>query len=112
MQMEQTELLQLLVQHVMAPGGTPGDGSISLGGSAASLPPGGRRRATTAQFGAEHLQLPAGKKHHFFISHCQATGGDQANLLANNLEKRGCQVWYVKMSQPNYCSCAIAISLT
>jgi hypothetical protein len=39
--------------------------------------------------GGVKLALPHGKKFHFFISHAQATGGDQANLLANNLEKRG-----------------------
>ena len=31
---------------------------------------------------------------HFFISHAQSTGGDQANLIATNLEKRGAKVWY------------------
>ena len=29
--------------------------------------------------------LPEGKKYHFFISHSQATGGDQANLLCTNV---------------------------
>eukprot|EP01048_Picozoa_sp_COSAG05_P028388 COSAG05_NODE_8777_length_672_cov_1.333333_2_plen_136_part_00 len=37
--------------------------------------------------------LPAGKKYHFFISHSQVTGGDVANLLSNNLTRRGCKVW-------------------
>ena len=39
-------------------------------------------------------QLPDGKRWHFFISHCQATGGDQAALLCTNLEARGAEVWY------------------
>ena len=41
----------------------------------------------------EHY-LPPGKEWHFFISHSQATGGDQANLITNNLEKRGLKIWY------------------
>ncbi len=31
--------------------------------------------------------LPEGKKYHFFISHSQATGGDQANLLCTNVSE-------------------------
>ena len=38
--------------------------------------------------------LPSEKKYHFFISHSQATGGDQANLITNHLEKRGLKIWY------------------
>jgi hypothetical protein len=38
--------------------------------------------------------LPADKKYHFFISHSQATGGDQANLITSQLEKRGLKIWY------------------
>ena len=41
----------------------------------------------------EFYPLPADKKYHFFISHSQATGGDQANLLATNLEKKGLKIW-------------------
>ena len=41
----------------------------------------------------EAYPLPAGKEYHFFISHSQATGGDQANLLATNLEKKGLKIW-------------------
>ena len=44
--------------------------------------------------GGESLPLFAGKEFHFFISHAQATGGDQANLLSTNLQGRGCKVWY------------------
>ena len=39
------------------------------------------------------LPLPPGAQYHFFISHSQATGGDQANLLATNLEKKGLKIW-------------------
>ena len=38
--------------------------------------------------------LPPDKNYHFFISHSQATGGDQANLITNHLEKRGLKIWY------------------
>ena len=38
--------------------------------------------------------LPPDKNCHFFISHSQATGGDQANLITNHLEKRGLKIWY------------------
>ena len=38
--------------------------------------------------------LPPDKKYHFFVSHSQATGGDQANLITNHLEKRGLKIWY------------------
>ena len=41
----------------------------------------------------EVYPLPAEKEYHFFISHSQATGGDQANLLATNLEKKGLKIW-------------------
>ena len=40
------------------------------------------------------IPLLAGKQYHFFISHCQATGQDQAHLLCTNLKARGAKVWY------------------
>ena len=41
------------------------------------------------------LALARGKRWHFFVSHAQASGGDQANLICTNLEIKGCSVWYV-----------------
>ena len=32
---------------------------------------------------------------HFFISHCQSTGGDQANAIYLELERLGFACWYV-----------------
>ncbi len=46
------------------------------------------------------LPLPPGAQYHFFISHSQSTGGDQANVIASNLEKRGAKVWYDQVSAP------------
>ena len=50
--------------------------------------------------------LPEGKDFHFFISHCQATGGDQANLLCTNLETLGVKVWY-DMKMPDLTEAAM-----
>lgn len=43
---------------------------------------------------ASRYPLPPDKEYHFFVSHSQATGGDQANLITNHLEKRGLKIWY------------------
>ena len=39
-------------------------------------------------------ELPEGCKFHFFLSHYQATGGDQVDSLCAQLEKRGFRCWY------------------
>eukprot|EP01047_Picozoa_sp_COSAG01_P055480 COSAG01_NODE_6182_length_3805_cov_3.174852_2_plen_113_part_00 len=40
------------------------------------------------------LQLPNGKKYHFFICHHQGSGGNQARILYDQLQARGIKVWY------------------
>lgn len=45
------------------------------------------------------LQLPNGKKYHFFICHHQSSGGNQARILFDQLTALGCTVWY-DMDQP------------
>lgn len=40
------------------------------------------------------LELPAGKSYHFFICHHQASGGNQARILCDQLTDLGCSVWY------------------
>jgi hypothetical protein len=39
------------------------------------------------------LRLPPGKKYHFFICHHQASGGNQARILHDQLTQLGCKVW-------------------
>jgi len=34
------------------------------------------------------------KKYHFFISHAQATGGDQVHSMTKELQRRDCAVWW------------------
>ena len=86
MQSEQARLLQTineqqkqLLHHL----------AQTIGGGNAVLAP--SPEAAAANNGS--YPLPAGKKYHFFISHSQVTGGDVANLLSNNLTRRGCKVW-------------------
>ena len=38
--------------------------------------------------------LPDGISHHFFLSHYQATGGDQVDSLHHELKDRGFSCWY------------------
>lgn len=85
MQSEQARLLQTineqqkqLLHHL----------AQTIGGNAVLAP---SPEAAAANNGS--YPLPAGKKYHFFISHSQVTGGDVANLLSNNLTRRGCKVW-------------------
>ena len=40
------------------------------------------------------LELPEGKQYHFFICHHQASGGNQASHLCDQLTDLGCSVWY------------------
>ena len=50
----------------------------------------------------QQSELREGERWHFFISHFQATGGNQANVLCLELQKRGYLVWYDnKMSSIN-----------
>ena len=39
-------------------------------------------------------ELPSGLEHHFFLSHYQATGGDQVDGLHQELKARGFSCWY------------------
>ena len=56
--------------------------------------------ATLSMFGfylrswQQASELRETEKWHFFLSHCQATGGNQANVLCLELQKRGYKVWY------------------
>jgi hypothetical protein len=45
------------------------------------------KRATT-------VPLPANARTHFFLSHCQSTGGDQTNAIYLELERIGFSCWY------------------
>ena len=40
------------------------------------------------------VPLRRGKKYHFFICHHQGSGGDQANMLCQDLKSWGFKVWY------------------
>ena len=40
------------------------------------------------------VPLPSKMENHFFISHCQSTGGDQANAIYLELERLGFACWY------------------
>jgi hypothetical protein len=40
------------------------------------------------------IPLPDKMDNHFFISHCQSTGGDQANAIYLELERIGFACWY------------------
>jgi len=39
------------------------------------------------------LELPQNKRYHFFICHHQASGGNQAKILFDQLTELGCEVW-------------------
>jgi hypothetical protein len=45
------------------------------------------------------VPLPDKMDNHFFISHCQSTGGDQANAIYLELERLGFACWYEKASR-------------
>ena len=47
-----------------------------------------------AGVGARPPRLAAGLEHHFFLSHYQATGGDQVDGLHHELKDRGFSSWY------------------
>ena len=40
------------------------------------------------------VPLPSGACNHFFLSHCQATGGDQTNAIYLELRQLGFSCWY------------------
>ena len=46
----------------------------------------------TANVGS--VPLPSGARTHFFLSHCQATGGDQTNAIYLELRQMGFSCWY------------------
>ena len=56
---------------------------------AAALPQGGTK---TAQ--GRPVPLPADSDNHFFLSHCQSTGGDQTNAIYLELRQLGFACWY------------------
>jgi hypothetical protein len=43
---------------------------------------------------AGSVPLPSGARTHFFLSHCQATGGDQTNAIYLELRNLGFSCWY------------------
>ena len=55
----------------------------------AALPQGGTK---TAQ--GRPVPLPADSDNHFFLSHCQSTGGDQTNAIYLELRQLGFACWY------------------
>jgi hypothetical protein len=56
---------------------------------AAALPQGGTK---TAQ--GSPVPLPGDSDNHFFLSHCQSTGGDQTNAIYLELRQLGFACWY------------------
>ena len=40
------------------------------------------------------IALPSGARMHFFLSHCQGTGGDQTNAIYLELRQLGFACWY------------------
>lgn len=52
------------------------------------------RRLWTGHAADGSFPLPKGKKYHFFVCHHQGSGGDQANILFNGLERMGFKVWW------------------
>jgi hypothetical protein len=43
------------------------------------------------------VPLPSGARTHFFLSHCQATGGDQTNAIYLELRQMGFSCWYSRI---------------
>jgi hypothetical protein len=50
--------------------------------------------ATTTSANAGTIPLPGDSHTHFFLSHCQGTGGDQTNAICLELQKLGFTCWY------------------
>jgi hypothetical protein len=50
--------------------------------------------ATTTSANAGTIPLPGDSHTHFFLSHCQSTGGDQTNAIYLELQKLGFICWY------------------
>jgi hypothetical protein len=50
--------------------------------------------ATTTSANAGTIPLPGDSHTHFFLSHCQSTGGDQVNAIYLELQKLGFSCWY------------------
>jgi hypothetical protein len=50
--------------------------------------------ATTTSANAGNIPLPGDSHTHFFLSHCQSTGGDQTNAIYLELQKLGFSCWY------------------
>jgi hypothetical protein len=43
------------------------------------------------------VPLPSGARTHVFLSHCQATGGDQTNAIYLELRQMGFSCWYTQI---------------
>jgi hypothetical protein len=48
------------------------------------------------------VSLPGDSKNHFFLSHCQATGGDQTNAIYLELRQLGLSCWYAQEFMPPF----------
>jgi hypothetical protein len=53
-----------------------------------------RQQVAAGPAAARAVSLPGNARTHFFLSHCQATGGDQTNAIYLELEKLGFSCWY------------------
>jgi hypothetical protein len=63
-----------------------------LPSSAKPPPPSHPHQSNPAK--ADTVPLPAGALTHFFLSHSQATGGDQTNAIYLELRQMGFSCWY------------------
>ena len=50
--------------------------------------------AVKSQVKTGAVRLPGGVASHFFLSHCQSTGGDQTNAIYLELRQMGFTCWY------------------
>jgi hypothetical protein len=51
-------------------------------------------RAVKSRVNTGAVRLPGGVASHFFLSHCQSTGGDQTNAIYLELRQMGFTCWY------------------
>ena len=86
----QTRAIQELLRRSPAALGAGAGGGLHWQGGLPGLEAGQAEQEAAAG----GLALARGKRWHFFVSHAQASGGDQANLICTNLEIKGCQIWY------------------
>jgi hypothetical protein len=61
-------------------------------------------RAVKSRVKTGAVRLPGGVASHFFLSHCQSTGGDQTNAIYLELRQMGFTCWYC-----NYIICTYSL---